>query len=235
MTKKITSTIITKDNANTLDYAELTAYIVNYLVRNFQKRYNLQPETAEDMAQNAFIKMNRFLNEGGEIEYPKTWLAHVARNDFLNLSRKAGWRKEKSATSLHIDQFEVTAPEARVALSGMFLPAAPDDNAAMKYIKDAFAKLTPAHKEILQAWVELEEANNVRYRAGEKHKKGDGISVQLGERLGIPFSTVKTRMYRAKGALRRQLDSVCENNPDAANVIAEALDILGRDPAGAAR
>lgn len=118
----------------------------------------------------------------------RTWLFAIARNALTDFHRKHG---KYTVTSLN-----AAAGEGEAEFVDL-LPdegATPDELAlrAEEYVRtwDAFDALPDIHRNILA----------LRY----VREKSYG---QISEQLGLPLGTVKSRLYRAVGALRKAMDA----------------------------
>ena len=54
---------------------------------------------AEDMTQECFLRLYRRLHEGGQVENPRLWLFHVARNLSLDRNKSSRFLRERPTTS----------------------------------------------------------------------------------------------------------------------------------------
>ena len=168
-----------------------------YLVLNYQSQiYNLcyrllgaQGE-AEDIAQEVFIKCFQFINKFRGKSSLRTWLYRVAVNQCKNRLKYLNRRGQGSTKS-----FENTAERAW-SETGRQLPTlgepAPspdqviDGQRAQRRVQQALLAVDPALKELLV----LRDVQGLAY--------GDIIKI-----TGLPRGTVKSRLHRARGELRR--------------------------------
>ena len=73
-------------------YDELRPSLFGYLIC-----LGLMPQEVEDIIQDAFVQLFRFLQAGGWVNNPRSWLFRVARNLSINLQKRE--RKSVSVSS----------------------------------------------------------------------------------------------------------------------------------------
>src|SRR4051812_33433194 len=147
---------------------------------------------AEDITQDTFIRAHRGLSKFRGESSLATWLSRIA----INLSRNHYWyffrRHRQHTISLNqpaTDQYPVHLSEslavdspgpAREAMHSEFV----------RLVAQCHEKLEEPHREIL----------HMRYSLNYSYE-------QIGEKLNINFGTVKSRMARARGNLRKLIFS----------------------------
>ncbi len=149
-----------------------------------------QREDAEDLAQEVFLKAYRHIArfEGRSSFY--TWLYSIAINVVISHRRKLGARRRKSTVSLDARDGDRSFDVAD--------DAATPDVASQHHelgdrIEQAIAQLDDEHRTI----VVLRDIEGFDYE-------------HIGKLLGCPQGTVKSRLHRARLALREQLKDLVE-------------------------
>jgi len=154
-------------------------------------------EDAEDVAQEAFLSLHR---HGHRFRYEarfSTFIYRVAANAALNRRRTLG-RKNARVRELALRQ-----------ATGNDLPTAPRDPESAASGAETQATIQAALLELppdLRAAVVLYDIEGLSYR-------------EIATALQIPEGTVKSRIHRARGALRESLRGVL--GPDAEEVGSE--------------
>jgi len=156
--------------------------MVNQLLRN--------PQDAEEVTQDAFIRAHRGLaNFRGDSAF-STWLYQIATN--LARNRYWYWWRRKRDQSVSIDM--PIGPDSDITLAEI-IPAqveTPDDITVtqefVSRIGVGMERLNPKHREILI----LRNVKNHSYE-------------EIAGILGISVGTVKSRIARAREALRSKL------------------------------
>ncbi|OAM87104.1 sigma-70 family RNA polymerase sigma factor [Termitidicoccus mucosus] len=156
--------------------------MVHQLLRN--------PQDAEEVTQDAFIRAHRGLvNFRGESAF-STWLYQIATN--LARNRYWYWWRRKRDKTVSFDQ--PVGDDTTMPLSEVFAAeaAAPDDEAVTQEFVDRIAfgmeKLNAKHREILI----LRNMKNLSYE-------------EIAEILRISVGTVKSRIARARESLRAKM------------------------------
>jgi RNA polymerase sigma-70 factor (ECF subfamily) len=148
----------------------------NIRVYRFILRIVRDASMAEDLVSQVFLDVWRTARQFQGRSQVSTWLLSIARF--------------KSLTSLRQRRFEdIDQDDVREIADGADTPEASLDRASTSAILRAcIAKLSPAHREII---------NLVYY-----HEKS---VEEVSEIIGIPLSTVKTRMFYARKQLAELL------------------------------
>ncbi|MGE5676062.1 MAG: RNA polymerase sigma factor [Mycobacterium leprae] len=145
-------------------------------------------EDAQDLAQEVFLKVFRSLaGYRGEAAFT-TWLHRLTLNLAFDWLRARKRRPLQIPLEPPADEPERPRLELRSADEG-------PEEAAMReerrqQLQQAIAGLPPDYREVVM----LHHFHNQSY-------------TQIAERLGIPVRTVETRLYRARGLLRRVLST----------------------------
>lgn len=156
--------------------------MVHQLLRN--------PQDAEEVTQDAFIRAHRGLvNFRGDSAF-STWLYQIATN--LARNRYWYWWRRKRDHTVSFDQ--PVGPDNSTPLSEVFAAEleTPDDVTVTQELVDRIAvgmeKLSPKHREILV----LRNVKNMSYE-------------DIADILGISVGTVKSRIARARESLRAKI------------------------------
>src|SRR5262245_58705977 len=144
----------------------------NVRVYRFILRIVRDASLAEDLVSQVFLDVWRTAKQFEGRSQVSTWLLSIARFKALTSLRQR--------RSEHIDQEDVSDIPDEAASPEDSL----DRSAASAIVRACVAKLSPAHREII---------NLVYY-----HEKS---VEEVGEIIGIPQSTVKTRMFYARKQL----------------------------------
>jgi RNA polymerase sigma-70 factor, ECF subfamily len=163
------------------------------------KLYNLgyrmmgNPQEAEDVAQEAFLRAFANLGSYNNSHKFSTWIYRIATN--LCIDRM---RKKKADYSLDAE-----------------VPG--DDNGGDMYTRIAAPDRTPEEEVVLaETQEEVQRAIESlpeNYRAAVVLKYMHDLSLQeIADILEVPVSTVKTRIHRGREALRAGLKSYSERN-----------------------
>jgi RNA polymerase sigma-70 factor (ECF subfamily) len=164
---------------------------IEELLRRYQSRiyrYGIQmcrdPEDAKDVLQDTLLAMTRSLRSFRGASSLSTWLYTVARSFCIKKRRKSKFApaEEVSLSSLNSDHSgPVSAPSEQ-----------PDHIVSAKelgnYLNQAIQSLDPLYREVLLL------------------RDGEGLSApEVAEVLGIRVDAVKSRLHRARLAVRDQL------------------------------
>jgi len=156
--------------------------MVNQLLRN--------PEDAEEVTQDAFIRAHRGLvNFRGESAF-STWLYQIATN--LARNRYWYWWRRRRDHTVSFDQ--PVGQENETTLAEVFPSEleTPEDATVtqelVSRVAECMPKLSPKHREILI----LRNVKSLSYE-------------EIAEILGISVGTVKSRIARARESLRNKL------------------------------
>lgn len=163
------------------------------LVTDNEKRiYNLcrrmvgDQEDAAELTQEAFLNAWRGLSGFQAESAFSTWLYRLASNVCLDFLRREKRRKSLSLTVVSLDQeeaVELEIPDQRYAPEGEL-----ERLEQRQAIRDGLARLSEEHRQVLV----LRELSGLSYR-------------EIAQLLGVEEGTVKSRIARARGALRKVL------------------------------
>jgi RNA polymerase sigma-70 factor (ECF subfamily) len=149
-------------------------------VINFCFRMVNSWEDAEDMAQETFVRVYRYLNRLEPRAAFRTVLFGMARQITLNRLRDEKRRGAKAQVALD------GVPEK--AATAVQLP--PDCVELASLLEEGLSALAPLHREVLL----LREKHGFEY-------------AEIAEVLQIPVGTVRSRLARARDELRRWLEA----------------------------
>ena len=172
------------------DTAAFETLVLQYERKVFSVAYRFvgNKEDAEDLAQEAFIKVFKSLKSfRGEASF-STWLYHIVANVCRDALRKSSRRKEDSLDCA------ITTENGEIQREVMDLSLAPEPILEHKeqaaYLEQLISLLTP------------------EYRAVIVMREIQGFSYEEIARLtGCSLGTVKSRLNRARRALRDKLSA----------------------------
>jgi RNA polymerase sigma-70 factor (ECF subfamily) len=144
-----------------------------------------RPESAEDLAQEAFIKAYRALARFDPERKFSSWLFKIAHNTALDALRRDG-QQPLSLDAPIGDQEEAPELPADPAAENPFQRAAGRDLG--RALETAIRSLRPEYREILL----LRFVEELSYE-------------EIAEVLGLPLGTVKIHIYRARRDLARAM------------------------------
>ncbi len=140
-------------------------------------------QEAEDLYQDTFLTAMERMEQIDAQGNPKSWLISVCLRIWKNRKRKFAWRQRIAGERLYVE--EADRPEAAA------------DTPEEKLITEE------RHRQVRQAVERLEEKFRIPvylYYTAE-------LSVEeIGALLGIPAGTVKSRLYKARLLLRKELE-----------------------------
>jgi RNA polymerase sigma-70 factor (ECF subfamily) len=188
------------DESGALDDAALAARILagehrlyGVLVERYERRlfWSCQrllddPDEAEDVVQEAFVRAYRHLTDYDPARRFYTWLYAIARNRCLNVLRR---RKAWGSVRLEPSSSSEEGPELEIA--------APDDAAAYAEQREIAAALEACLETLHEDQRECFEL-----RHGEEFSYAEIASV-----LMIPMGTVMSRLARAREKMRVCLEA----------------------------
>ncbi len=138
---------------------------------------------AEELAQDAFLRLWRKLDKFDTTRPLRPWLLRLARNVCLNAVRK--WQPR--TVPIHGDDEDARPPEPEADGPSAHQQAAAHELA--ERIEDAIAELPEDYRSV----VTLRHAEGMAY-------------AEIAETLDLPLGTVKVRLHRARERLRQLLE-----------------------------
>lgn len=166
---------------------ELSALEYMDTLYNFAVRMAGNKEDAEDLVQETYLKMHRFLHTFDEGSNLKAWLFKILRNTFINKYRK----KLREPQEVHDNNEEFSLYDKIAGengydpygKSGFTIEEFVDDE-----VKEALENLPLVFKEVI-FYSDLE-----------------GLTYEeIADVIGCPVGTVKSRLYRARKLLQKEL------------------------------
>ncbi len=167
-------------------FAELTRRYQRPVI-HFCQRMVKSREDAEDIAQESFVRVFRYLDRLTPSAKFSTLLFGIARNLTLNFIRDAGRRGRGVTYSIYEDD-----EQERVLEDESLRPdRAARLNEIESMIEEGLSMLTPKHREVLV----LRELNGLDYTT-------------IAEIVRCRKGTVKSRLARARQQLRQNLENL---------------------------
>lgn len=150
---------------------------------SFIARYVSDRHLAEDVAQEAFLAAWRGIRsfKGGSF---RAWLFRIAVNEARDMYRKSSRRPASSLDRLMESGVSMSA-EADTA------PGPEQETLAklsVAHLEAAIARLSDDHRELIL----LADVQELSYE-------------EISQATGLPVGTIKSRLFRARSALRRDL------------------------------
>jgi len=174
------------------DIAAFNEIVLRYKDRliNFLYRYTGNIESAEDIAQDTFIKLYKNKHMYVEIAKFSTWFYTVAINETNSYLRKS-----KKGQTISVDSFDDQDKPVFELQSDDPTPFDRmniDDEA--HYVQKAISSLDDKHREI----VILRDIQNLDYE-------------EISRILNIPLGTVRSRLNRARESLQIKLQKILKH------------------------
>lgn len=158
---------------------ELLLY-ADYLLRLAMSKCNTQSD-AEDLLQDTLLAALNYLKKGGEIEYPKTWLANTMMNRFYTSLRK----KYRQPSVVSYENLSVDLMDDEQEL----LDLEQTDEAIE--LRREITYLSRIYRSVI-----------VRY-----YVHGQSIS-EIAQQLGIPEGTVKSRLDSGRKQIKKGMEKM---------------------------
>lgn len=155
-------------------------------VVNLAWRITGSAEDAAEVAQEAFIRVLRSLHTYDPDRPLKTWLFKIAANLALDAIR----RRKRRPVSIE----DLFAEDEGRLLEAVEPGPGPDAQLMLDRSAERFDELLREMPEHYQAILYLRYREDLAYE-------------EIAETLGIPLGTVKVRLHRAHGILRRKLSA----------------------------
>ena len=136
------------------------------------------PEAAEDLTAETFLKVVRFADRFDRAKgHPNAWIFTIARNVLRDWRRRARLRRHVPVGGMYDLVQDAPSPEERLLREE-----------EVGRLLDAVSALGPADRNLI----------GLRYGSGLEHE-------DIARTLGVSVGTVRTRLWRALGRLRRLL------------------------------
>ena len=157
------------------------------MVLNLAARLLGDAEEARDVAQEVFIQVYRTLGRFEGRSTLKTWIYSIVVNHCRN--RRRWWHRRRRDRSVSLD---VLRPSEEVRLYARAEATSPFEHCRRRErserVQAALALLSFEHRSVLLL------------------REVEGLSCEeIGQALGVPAGTVKSRLSRAREALRQKL------------------------------
>lgn len=170
-------------------FARLVA-LHEHMVFNLALRLTGDPEEARDVAQDVFLQVFRMLSRFEGRSSLKTWIYRIVVNQCHN--RQRWWKRRRKD---RMRPLEDLTPADEAQMSARSQASNPYEEIRRREqghaVQAALLGVSFEHRAILLL------------------REVEGLSVeQVAESLGLPAGTVKSRLSRAREALRRQLLAV---------------------------
>ncbi len=158
-------------------YRNLVYHVMIKMVRN--------PQEAEDLCQEAFIKAFNALASFNEEFAFSTWLMKIATNNCIDFLRKKKLRTYSIDEPIQYkdDQVQVELPDHDPTPERQML-----NRERSKMIDDAIQELPPRYRHVIVL----------------RHKEEKSYE-DIAEILKLPLGTVKARIFRAREMLNRKI------------------------------
>ena len=138
-------------------------------------------EDARDALQEAFVKCWRNQDKVREIENLKAWIFRIALNTGRDL-RSSAYRRRRKSLEGYENMIETTQAGPQQAISA---------SEELSQVREALAQLRSEEQEVFLL-----------------RQNGEMTYDEIGEALGLPTGTVKTRMRLALTKLRKAVASM---------------------------
>lgn len=148
----------------------------------YMLRLSGRPDVAEDIVQDAFVRVLTHLERFDPRYRFSTWLFTIAKRLYVNACQKHKPRYDSEIVDSWRDSSEGRAAQA--AIGGEVRANATDA------LTEAFDALTEPQREVVLLF----------------HQQGWSISL-IADHLGMPEGTVKSHLHRGRMRLRRALNS----------------------------
>jgi RNA polymerase sigma-70 factor, ECF subfamily len=169
-------------------YTEYQPRIRRYLARIVGEH------DAEDLTQTVFLKVSQALKDFRGESTLSTWIYRIATNT------AADWMR---------------SPSFRRAIEWMPLGAAVDgvraEHATEEHSRLPLADRVLVRREMNQCIRQLVDGLQTHYRDVITLSDIDGLrNAEIADRLGVSVDTVKIRLHRARGMLRKAMETRCD-------------------------
>lgn len=176
------------------DLEAFDRFVETYRTKLFQYSFMMcgHREDAEEVAQETLLKVFQSLDQLREPERLKAWVFTIARNACLMKRRKSVFAPQRE---LSLDELMPDAAgeggERRIQIADW--GALPDTVVLRKELRDELDRAISELPDIYRAVVVLRDVEELS-------------TEETAEVLGVSIETIKTRLHRARLALRQKLD-----------------------------
>lgn len=157
------------------------------MVRHFLRRLTGCDATADDLAQETFVRMLRYAHRYDDRYAMRTWLLTIARRLCINHGRTIG----RTVTGPHTPDLTSAEPDPADRAA-----QAEDGHRLRASLHQAMQQLTHSQREAVLLF----------------HQQGLSIH-DTAEVMDLPANTVKSHLHRGRAALRRLLGHLAEHQP----------------------
>lgn len=167
-------------------------FVDHFRKRIFHYTYVMcgQREDAEEVTQDALLKIFEHFHELRDPESVKSWVFRIARNACLMKRRKSVFAPERE---LSIEEFYPRAADGDHSLQIADWTALPDEQVLRHELRDALHRAISELPDIYKSAIILRDM--------------EGLSTEeAAEVLEVSSDVVKTRLHRARLAIRHKLD-----------------------------
>lgn len=193
------------DSVRSGDPAAWTKLVERYQVRVYSicVRMVRDRDLASDLTQETFLKVIRGLDRFDDRAKLSTWVYRVAMNVCLSKLRSEKLRRHASLDALGGWGAQGSAAEDRRSDPGIEQAREPgagwgvEDNEERQRMLAALDAISPEHRAILV----LRDGRGLEYE-------------HIADALDIPVGTVRSRLFRARAALREAYDSLTPRTDD---------------------
>jgi RNA polymerase sigma-70 factor (ECF subfamily) len=162
-------------------------------IRRYMARLVGEPD-AEDLTQTVFLKASQALKDFRGKSTLSTWIYRIATNVAIDWTRGAAFKQALQQVPVDV-------------LSG----AEPGDHAAWKQEALPLADHMLIRQEMTQCIRQVVEGLPADYRDAITLSDIEGLkNAEIAERLGVSVDTVKIRLHRARGMLRKAMEIRCD-------------------------
>ena len=181
-------------NGKSGDYGILENFIQAYGERAFKFAFKLSGnvEDARELVQEAFYRVLLAWDRYDESKPLKPWFFSILRNAFLDSQRRLQQRKWV-ALDAPVDGVKGTCYGDILSDDDGNLTRGIEDAEAERTVRQALGRLRADDRDV----IELREVNGMSYE-------------DIARSLGVPVGTVRSRVFRARRALRNQSPELAE-------------------------
>lgn len=171
-----------------MNHEELEACIRAYGkdIYSFCRQLTRSPQEADDLYQDTFLKIVELCGRLDFEKNPKSYLLSVSVNLWRNRKRKFAWRQRITGPEISMDDTVLELPSAEQSVEDQMI-----SREEKVQVRLAVEKLPEKYRiPILLFYMEELKIS------------------EISDVLGIPQGTVKSRLYKAKKVLEKELEVV---------------------------